>query len=210
MTEQKKDIFDAPITKLVDYVGNIKANSKSIEFKQLKNYLKTYFNNYIITIESKDTAKEHCHFWASGCKLKPTINTETTLKNYLRRDIPTLKRNGKGGENKKVIKIMNEEYQFYYIFKEQTEKTLKDITTIGYAINKTNLNKYLKNYSRITKAKKGGKAGQYYLYCTDKLGYNSRLLQNRGCLIELYMDWCDAYYTCPTINLCDRYVNGVL
>lgn len=206
----KKAIFQPIISKNEDYVGNIKANSKSIEFNQLKTFLSQYFHMYIITIESKDTDKEHCHFWASCCKLKPNDNNRTTLANYFRRDLPSLKRDGKGGKNKYNLKIMKEDYQFYYIFKEQTEKTLKDIYTIGYNISLKSLDNYIDKYTTINKAKKGGKAGEFYLYCVDKFGSNSNILSKRPCLIDTYMKWCAESYTCPTINLCDRYVNGVL
>ena len=203
-------IFDPVITKNEDYVGNIKANSKSIEYKQLNKFLNQYFENYIITIESKDTDKEHCHFWASKCKLKPNDNNRTTLANYFRRDLPSLKRDGKGGKNKYNLKIMKEDFQFYYILKEQTKQTLKDIKTIGVTINEHDITNALDLYQKQLKAKKGGKAGEFYLYCVNKFGANSYALQQRSCLIETYMDWCAEFYTCPTINLCDRYVNGVL
>lgn len=202
--------FIPKLTPYKDYVGNIKAKHNSKEFKQLKKFLGKYFENYIITIEHKDKESEHCHFWANQIKLKDTEAQRNTLANYFRRDLPTLKREGKGGENKYLLQIMKEEFQFYYIMKEQDEKTLKDITTFGYNVNKKQLNNYLKNYNIILNAKRSGKAGEFKLYCIDLYGVQSHLLKNRNIIIEAYMDWCEKSYTCPTINLADRYVNGVL
>ena len=204
----KMPLFNPIITKNEDYVGNIKANSKSIEYKQLTKFLTQYFENHIITIESKNTEKEHCHFWASNCKLKPNDNNRTTLANYFRRDLPSLKRDGKGGQNKYNLKIMKEDYQFFYIFKEI--EILLDIKCYGCVVNQSQLKSYREQYTKINLAKKGGKAGEFYLYCVDKYGSNSIILTKRACLIEIYMKWCAESYTCPTINLCDRYVNGVL
>lgn len=202
--------FEPVITPYKDYIGNVKAKKKSIEYKQLKKFLKQYFENYIITIEHANTESEHCHFWANQCKLKNTDAQRTTLANYFRRDLPTLKRSGQGGDNKYTLKIMKEEFQFYYIFKEQNENTLKDISTIGYNVNKKQLKNYLKSYKIISEAKRSGKAGEFKLYCIKKYGVQSHLLKNRTIIIEAYMDWCEESYTCPTINLADRYVNGVL
>lgn len=209
MTKQECKMFAPKITPNEDYVGNIKASSLSIEFKQLKAFLKQYFTNYIITIESINTDKEHCHFWANKIKLKPNENNRTTLANYFRRDLPSLKRDGKGGKNQYNLKIMTEKYQFYYIFKE-TEYDTRWLKVSGYNITPKLLQQYKKNYQTINQAKKGGKAGEFYLYCINKYGSNSQLLKKRSLIIEAYMDWCKQSYTCPTINLCDRYVNGVL
>lgn len=209
-TKKKPTIFKPVITPGQDYKGNIKAKGNSIEFKQLKTFLSKYFTNYIITIESRHTDNEHCHFWANQIKLKPSINNRTTLANYLRRDIPTLKRDGQGGSNRYDFNIMNEPFQFYYIFKEQTEKTLKDITSLGYKVDMPLLKQYIQYYKQIHSAKKKGRSNEFRLHCIDKYGVGSKYLKRREMIIETYMDWCQENGSCPTTNLCDRYVNGVL
>lgn len=205
---KKKILKEPQLKKNSDYVGNIKANSKSIEYKQLVKFLEQYFKKYIITIESANTENEHCHFWAQKCKLKDNDNQSTILSHYFTRDLPSLKRDGKGGANKKLLKIMKEEFQFYYIFKEQ--ENIKKIKNYRVVINQKNLKKYKELYAILKQAKKRGKWGEFLQYCVDTHGADNWRLTKRSLLIEDYINWADASGTCPTINLCDRYVNGVL
>lgn len=190
-----------------DYVGNFRTAYSD----KIYNFMNKYFDRFVISIESKGEDNEHCHFWAQGPLIKKSEKTRDNLAKYIRNEFPDLKRKTKddkgntlkGGSNLYNIKIMKDIFQFYYIFKEGIIASKKAVI-----IKKKTLKYYIKQYNYFKKAKQSGKAGEFHLHLLKKMP--KECLKKRNVLIEEYILWCKDKGGCPTINLCDRYVNHIL
>lgn len=187
------------------YIGNIRKSGDSAEYYKLKEFLNIYFDEWIITVEAKGRKGEHCHFWACKCKLE-SVQQRVTLAAYFIKYIPSLKRSGQGGDNKYHLSELKEEYQFYYIFKEQKDANL--VVTKGSWISDKDVKEYREQYFTIHKAKKNGALGEFHLYCLDNMTTLS--LKKRGALCDNYMEWTLKVGKSPSLMLCERYVNHLL
>lgn len=207
LKDNLSNIFKPVVYLDKDFIGNFKMKYS----KKIKDWFDKYFDRYIISIESKGTADEHCHFWAS----KPTLRanktslttTRNTLANYIRRDFPELKRNGRGGQNKYNFKVIKETFQFLYIFKENNIESYKNVS-----LPEDQIQLYIEEYNRKKHLINAGASGHFYLYVLDnnpRKDAGSRL-KNRAFLVGQYIEYCKLRHIAATLTMCERAINMVL
>ncbi len=178
-------------------VGNLKMafpplscdDKNKIDQKQLTDFFNKYFSDWIITIESKGTIKEHIHFYIHNYKNLE----EKTIRDYFREYFPQLKRPSKisdktnkksaGGANLVKTDKIHTKMQYAYIFKETKDLSYL-VSSPGLNIDLPYVLKQKEIYRTHKIYSKAKGPGQFYLFILDE-----DVCINRDTLVSYYLEF---------------------
>ncbi len=168
----------------------------------LVSFMEKHFKKFLIIAEIHDKegnpVKEHFHLWGEALS-----NSKKHLSDSFTKTFPELTRKGRGGSHlKSQIKHLEDEYQFYYNFKNYE-------SSIYYCHKSQILHKtLLKSFNEKQIELKLNKQikHKFYHYCLE----SKRNLSKTNNIINLYIDFCDINNKEPTTFDCEKKVNFVL
>lgn len=185
-------------------IGNFKLpHKRAKDVEQF--FIESGITHYVITKEGQNS-DDHLHFWFQD-------NLKIKLKSFKDKIVlkfPELKRDeiikdGKkqrGGENKYVVKLIKEELQFHYIFKEMSQES--DM------LHSKNLQVDWKSYHSKYHLHKQCSGSKFYKWIkltkkpSDTLGQKHKL-------IKYYIQWSiDENRAVITSHDCDKHCNYIL
>ncbi len=176
---------------LDNIVGNVKLPHSEVQL--FWDFLVQFNAPFILSLEKgKSGTNEHIHFALEKCLVKPE-----SIKQYIRKEFPQLKKSIQGGEKRYNCKQLKKPYQIYYLFKEEK----LDIRTYKCTVD---IQEYTTEYKSQNELIKTTSSNKFFLYCKGQATDVSNL-------IRLYLSFSLANDK-AVINKfdCEKHINYVL